>query len=80
MDRGRPKTRPLIADLSDRLIEVLPQDVEGLASEQGDPARRPSVDEESIGGLFPGGGRSPPQLAIQIVIGLKQVINANAGP
>lgn len=69
------ETTPLVADLSDRLIEVLPQDVEDWLLN-----RRPGEEtEETIDGLFPG----PDEAA---AVGdpdrdrLEQVINANAGP
>ena len=72
------ETRPLVADLSERLIEILPQDVEDwLLNRQ--PTDETPPAEESIGGLFPGDDEAA-------AVGdpdrdrLEQVINANAAP
>ena len=72
------ETQPIVADLSQRLIEVLPQDVEDWLLNQT-PGDEPVEAGESIGDLFPGEDEAA-------AVGdpdrdrLEQVINANAGP
>lgn len=71
------ETRPIVADLSDRLIEVLPQDVEDWLLNRRPGEETPATDE--IGDLFPGNDEGA-------AVGdpdrdrLEQVINANAAP
>lgn len=71
------ETRPIVADLSARLIEVLPQDVEDWLLDRAPGGETPGA-EESIGALFP----TEDDAAVGNLDndGLGQVINANAGP
>lgn len=72
------ETRSLVAGLSDRLIEILPQDVEDwLLDRQPDDGA--PANEESIGALFPGDDEAA-EVRDPDRDRLEQVINANAGP
>ncbi len=71
------ETRPLVADLSDRLIEILPQDVEDWLLNRQPDDEAPADDD--IGALFPGDDEAA-DVADPDRDRLEQVINANAGP